>query len=83
MDGLFIVEKYPKDRDAWAAVRRCHTSIGKAMYYTTITITLGFLILALSSFIPTFYFGFLTGFAMIVALVADLPLLLVIFKPLK
>jgi len=80
------IEEYPKDHDSWAAVRRCHASIGKAMYYTTITITLGFSILALSSFIPTIYFGFLTGFAMIVALVADLtllPLLLVIFKPLK
>lgn len=80
------IEEYPKDRDAWAAVRRCHASIGRAMYYTTITITLGFSILALSSFIPTIYFGFLTGFAMMVALIADLtllPLLLVIFKPLK
>jgi len=55
------------------------------MYYTTMTITLGFAILALSSFIPTIYFGLLTGFSMLVALLADLallPLLLVGFKPL-
>jgi len=81
-----FMEEYPKDHDYWATVRRCHASIGKAMYYTTVTITLGFSILALSNFIPTIYFGLLTGFAMIVALIADLtllPLFLVKFKPLK
>jgi predicted RND superfamily exporter protein len=55
------------------------------MYYTTITITLGFMILVLSNFIPTIYFGVLTGFSMVVALLADmtlLPLLLVMFRPL-
>ena len=39
-----------------------------AMYYTSLTITAGFSILALSNFIPTIYFGLLTGFAMLVAL---------------
>lgn len=78
-----FLEEYPKDHDGWAAVRRCHASIGKAMYYTTVTITLGFSILAMSSFIPTIYFGLLTGFAMVVALLADLtllPVMLVMFK---
>jgi len=37
-------------------MERCHDSIGRTMYYTSITITLGFLILALSNFIPTIYF---------------------------
>lgn len=79
-------EEYPKDYDGWAAVHRCHKSIGRAMYYTSVTITLGFSILALSNFIPTIYFGLLTGVAMIIALLADimlLPILLVIFKPIK
>ena len=64
---------------------RCHVSIGKAMYYTSITITLGFSILAFSQFMPTIYFGWLTGTAMVVALLGDLtllPLLLIVFKPL-
>ena len=77
--------EFGKDRDYWATVGRCHDSIGRAMYYTTVTITLGFAILVLSSFIPTIYFGLLTGFSMLVALLADLtllPLLLVKFKPL-
>jgi hypothetical protein len=55
------------------------------MYYTTVTITLGFSILAFSNFIPTIYFGLLTGLSMIAALLADLallPLLIIRFKPL-
>jgi predicted RND superfamily exporter protein len=55
------------------------------MYYTSIIITSGFSILVLSNFIPTIYFGFLIGLAMIFALVANLtllPLLLIWLKPL-
>ncbi|MGB5258967.1 MAG: MMPL family transporter [Gammaproteobacteria bacterium] len=80
-----FTEEFGRDNDYWAAVGRCHNSIGRAMYYTAITITLGFTILALSNFVPTIYFGLLTGFSMIVALLADLtllPLLLVMFRPL-
>ena len=80
-----FTKEFHKDADYWATVERCHHSIGRAMYYTAITITLGFTILSLSSFVPTIYFGLLTGFSMLVALLADLtllPLLLVILKPL-
>ena len=80
-----FMEEFPKDNDYWATVKRCHASIGKAMYYTSVTITLGFSILALSNFWPSIYFGLLTGVAMVVALLANLtllPLLLVKFRPL-
>ncbi len=63
----------------------CHKSIGRAIYYTSITVTVGFSILTLSNFIPTIYFGFLTGVAMAVALLSNLtllPLLIEVFKPL-
>jgi uncharacterized protein len=68
-------EELPLDQDPWAAVARCHGSIGRALYYTTITIVLGFSVLALSAFIPTIYFGLLTGMAMTAALLANLMLL--------
>jgi predicted RND superfamily exporter protein len=80
-----LTREFGKDRDYWAAVKRSHASIGRAMYYTSITVTLGFSILVLSNFVPTIYFGLLTGFAMLVALLANLtllPLLIVRFKPL-
>jgi predicted RND superfamily exporter protein len=75
--------EFRQDRDYWAAVFRCHRSIGRAIYYTSVTIMLGFSILAFSRFVPTIYFGVLTSLAMLVALLANitlLPLLLVSFR---
>lgn len=68
-------EELEVDGDAWAAVARCHGSIGRALYYTSVTIVLGFSVLALSAFIPTIYFGLLTGLAMTAALLANMTLL--------
>lgn len=79
----FQVE-FPIDRDYVATIDRCHGSIGKAIYYTSLTVIVGFSILALSQFTPTIYFGLLTGLAMLVALLGVLtllPVLLITFKP--
>lgn len=75
--------EFARDKDYWAAIHRCHRTIGRAMYYTSVTIMLGFSILALSQFTPTIYFGLLTSSAMLVALLANmtlLPVLLVTFN---
>ncbi len=80
----FKVE-FARNPDYIETVNRCHGSIGRAIYYTSITVTIGFSILALSKFIPTIYFGLLTGFAMVVALMNNLTLLaamLILLKPL-
>jgi predicted RND superfamily exporter protein len=76
--------EYAVDGDYLAAMHRCHTSIGYAMYYTSVTIVIGFSILVLSNFIPSIYFGVLTGLAMVIALVAALtllPRLIIVFRP--
>ncbi|NVJ67737.1 MAG: MMPL family transporter [Gammaproteobacteria bacterium] len=78
--------EFATDYDYLATMKRCHASIGKAIYYTGVTVIAGFAILALSDFIPSIYFGLLTGLAMAVALFLNLtllPLMLVTFKPLK
>jgi hypothetical protein len=75
--------EFEKDQDYWAAIKRCHGSIGYALYYTTVTVVLGFSILSLSNFIPTIYFGLLSGLAMITALVANLMLLPVLIARYK
>lgn len=65
------------------SVKNAHKSIGKAMFYTSTIIMIGFSILVLSSFIPTIYFGLLTMIAMFMAIVADLlllPVLLLLIK---
>ena len=70
--------------DPTASMRAAHGSVGRAMYYTSVIVTLGFSILALSNFIPSIYFGLFTGLAMLIALIANLtllPLLLMRFAP--
>ena len=67
------------------AMHRSHASIGRAMYYTSVTVIVGFSILALSEFIPSIYFGLLTGLAMFAAIIASLtllPKLILLIKPL-
>ncbi|WP_273285683.1 efflux RND transporter permease subunit [Reinekea forsetii] len=76
--------EFAHDGNYVEALKRSHNSIGKAIFYTSVTIIMGFSILALSNFKPTIYFGLLTAFAMGVALLGALtllPKLIVIFKP--
>jgi predicted RND superfamily exporter protein len=76
--------EFEKDRDYVQTMHRCHGSIGSAMYYTSITITIGFSILAISKFIPSVVFGLLTALAMTMALISALsllPKLIISFQP--
>ena len=75
--------EYKKSNSYEKAMTNTHTSIGYALYYTTLTIIVGFSILIFSNFIPSIYFGLLTGLAMFIALFATLtivPKLLSLFK---
>ena len=76
--------EFAKSKDYHVAMRRSHDSIGRAMYYTTVTIMVGFSLLTVSHFTPSFYFGVLTDVAMIAAVMGALlllPKLILIFKP--
>lgn len=80
-----FLKEFPKDRNYRAAMYRCHDSIGRAMYYTTVTVVIGFSMLTLSNFNPSIYFGLLTVLAMIAAVIGALlllPQLIIMFKPL-
>ena len=77
-------KEFEKDRNYITAMHRSHESIGYAMYYTSVTIIIGFSILVLSNFIPGIYFGLLTVLAMAIALVSSLtllPQLIMFIKP--
>ena len=77
-------EEFSISGDYNLALRQSHDSIGRAIFFTGITIIFGFSILVLSNFIPTIIFGSLTGLAMLIAMIAVLTLLprLIIFtKP--
>jgi len=76
--------EFAKDHDYLAAMHRSHESIGYAMTYTSAAIIIGFLVLVLSPFIPTIYFGLLTVLTMFMAIAADLlllPKLIIMLKP--
>lgn len=76
--------EFAEDRNYLATMHRAHASIGRAMYYTSIIIIVGFSILTLSNFKPSIYFGLLTGVAMLAALLGAmvlLPKLILIIKP--
>lgn len=69
------VHELQSGKNAIEAMHASHNSVGRAIYLTSVIITVGFSILALSNFTPIVLFGLLTGLAMIVALVANLSLL--------
>jgi len=81
----FKVE-FSKDNFYYFSMHRTNNSIGNAMYYTSLTVIIGFSILTLSNLIPTIYFGLLTVLVMAAALISNLvllPKLLLWVKPLK
>ena len=88
-DAIHYLHRYADERavggSAIDATRRSHASIGRAIYFTSLTVMAGFSVLALSNFVPTIYFGVLTALAMFLAMVANLlllPSLLVRFEQL-
>ena len=77
-------EEYALTHNYVETLHVCHSNIGKAVFYTTMTIIFGFSILMFSNFIPTIYFGLLTAAAMFIAFLAALtvlPKLILLWKP--
>ena len=77
-------EEFKDLNDYNKTINLCHSTVGKAILNTSITIVFGFSILILSKFIPTIYFGVFTGIAMLLAMVSVLtllPSLILLIKP--
>jgi len=77
-------EEYALTHSYVETLHVCHSNIGKAVFYTAMTIIFGFSILVLSNFIPTIYFGVLIASAMFIAFLAALtvlPKLILLWKP--
>lgn len=67
--------EYARWGDARVAVSFSHASIGRALYFTSVTVIVGFSVLYFSNFVPTVMFGLWTAVAMLLALIANLALL--------
>ena len=86
--AIHYIHRYKKERSKGSehsiAIHTVQTTVGKALYYTSITITLGFVVLVSSNFMPSIYFGLFTSLAMVISLLATftiIPILLSTFKP--
>ena len=65
------------------AIQTSHLTVGKAVLTTSIAISLGFLVLCISNFVPTIIFGLFTSLAMIFAMIGVLLTLPSILKYLR
>ena len=77
-------EEFNNSNDYNRTLSLCHSTVGRAILNTSITIIFGFSILVLSKFIPTIYFGIFTGLAMLLAMISVLtllPSLIILIKP--
>jgi predicted RND superfamily exporter protein len=78
-DTIHYLHRFREEHRRWGDVRVaiawCHASIGRAMYFTTLTVVIGFSVLVFSKFVPTTMFGVLTAIAMAIALLANLTIL--------
>ena len=77
-------EEFDRNSDYLRTIEICHSTVGKAILNTSLTIVFGFSILVLSKFIPTIYFGIFTGLAMLLAMISVLtllPSLILLIKP--
>ncbi|TDJ23794.1 MAG: hypothetical protein E2O59_13545 [Gammaproteobacteria bacterium] len=68
-------EEYDDEKDVRLAVAWSHATIGRAMYFTSATVIVGFSVLCFSNFVPTIMFGLLVAIAMALSFVANLTLL--------
>jgi predicted RND superfamily exporter protein len=78
-----FLKEYELKKNYDLAIKNSHATIGRAMFYTSLTIVLGFMILVSSNFNPSVFFGIFTSFSMIVAILAALMLLPVLIRHLK
>jgi predicted RND superfamily exporter protein len=76
-------KEFLKCKDYVSSTKKTHSTIGRALFYTSITIILGFLVLATSNFSPTIFFGIFTSLSMIMAIVGSLFLLPVLLTKLR
>ena len=78
-----FLKEYHLQKNYDLAIKNSHATIGRAMFYTSLTIVLGFMILVTSNFNPSVFFGIFTSFSMIIAILAALMLLPVLIRHLK
>jgi hypothetical protein len=78
--------EFPRLKDYTFAIQATLKNTGRAMIASSMILVLGFWVGIFGSFKPSIYFALLTGMTLLLALISNLvilPLILILFKPLK
>ncbi|MEJ2114956.1 MAG: MMPL family transporter [Gammaproteobacteria bacterium] len=82
-DEIHYIHRYKKEflarNDVYESILASQITVGKALWFTSITIASGFVLLVFSNFTPSIYFGLFTCLAMLISILATfsiIPLLL-------
>ncbi|MDW3094612.1 MAG: MMPL family transporter [Gammaproteobacteria bacterium] len=67
--------EYAKRNDIYESIMTSQITVGKALWFTSVTIATGFILLIFSNFMPTVYFGLFTCLAMIISIFATFTLI--------
>ena len=85
-DAIHYIHRYKKEfairLNSQESIRTSQVTVGKALWFTSFTIASGFILLTLSNFTPTIYFGLFTCMAMLTSIFSTftfVPLSLSIF----
>ncbi|NIP87078.1 MAG: MMPL family transporter [Planctomycetales bacterium] len=77
--SIHYISFYRRERRAGRGVRSAlhnvHQSVGRAMFFSTLALIIGFTALCRSQFVPTIYFGALVSLSMLGALLGNLVIL--------
>ncbi len=89
-DAIHYIHRFMKElnhrKSVYESISASQLTVGKALWFTSITIASGFILLVFSNFTPSIYFGLFTCLAMLISIFATfsiIPLLLSVMKPLK
>ena len=78
-DEIHYMHRYNKEyeirKNVYDSLRVAQTTVGKALWFTSITIAMGFILLVFSNFTPSIYFGLLTCLAMLISIFATFTLI--------
>ena len=89
-DAIHYIHRFMKElnhrKNVYESISAAQLTVGKALWFTSVTIASGFILLVFSNFTPSIYFGLFTCLAMLISIFATfsiIPLLLSVVKPLK
>ena len=89
-DAIHYIHRFKKEfimkKDVYESISTSQLTVGKALWFTSITIASGFVLLVFSNFTPSIYFGLFTCLAMLISIIATfsiIPILLSTLKPQK